>query len=372
MTNGIYLDGRTAARHKVQVELSIDPSGSKLLHITGDGIDLVWPVRSVRRTPPHSGQEARLQLASSDARLLVALADAGPLLAGAPELFRRPAISSPVALVASLALVAAAVVGATFFLAPMLAGPIARATPVSVETSYGLTSRQIMDLSTEACDLAPDTRADTDRLAADLVRVSGSPFPPDLRFVRAGFPNAFAMPGGRIMVTAELIAQLETPDELAGVLAHEMAHVARRHVMAAVVRELGGAVIFDLLVGGGSGAGQQIAMAGLQLQNLSHGRAAEAEADTLAVQYLSALDIDPGGLADFFARIREMEADAGNGSSQRETGRLLELLSTHPLTQDRETRARALAAEAGSPASPRPALKAETWASLKSDCSDPE
>jgi predicted Zn-dependent protease len=362
MTHALYLDGRSDTARPVAVDVSVDAAGRRMLRFTGPGVDETWPVRSVRRVPPYDGPEARLQLASSDARLVIRLDEAASLQAACPELFRKSGLSGPVALLAALAIMAALVVGSVFFLAPMLAGPIARATPLEVERAYGLASREMIDRTTQPCAVPEPALSEARRLAADMARAAASPFETDLQFVTAGFPNAFALPGGRIVVTGELIALLESPDELAGVLAHETAHVAERHVMEALVRELGAAVILDLLVSGG--AGHQIALAGLQIQSLEYGRAAETEADALAVRYLREIGVDPMGLAAFFDRLGKEEQANGAGGRDR----MVELFSTHPLTARRAEAARALAAETGGPASPRPALSEATWRALKDSC----
>lgn len=132
--------------------------------------------------------------------------------------------------------------------------------------------------------------------------------------------NAAALPGGHIVVFKTAITETENPDALAGVLAHEIAHVRRRHVTQALIRELGiGALI--RLFAGDIGANAQ------QIVSLSYTRSNEAEADADAMVMLRRAGISPKPTANLFRKLGEHEAE---GSSYN-----AEFLQSHPLSAKR-------------------------------------
>lgn len=133
--------------------------------------------------------------------------------------------------------------------------------------------------------------------------------------------NAAALPGGHIVVFKNAITETYEPDELAGIVAHEIAHVRRRHVTEALIRELGiGALI--RLFAGDIGANAQ------QLVALSYTRENETEADADAILMLRRAGVSPKPTAELFDRLAENE-DSGFGA---------EFLSSHPLTGGRAKR----------------------------------
>jgi Zn-dependent protease with chaperone function len=145
--------------------------------------------------------------------------------------------------------------------------------------------------------------------------------------------NAFAMPGGIIVVHTGLIASTRRPEELAGVLAHEVQHVEQRHSLKALVKNLGLRGLWMMVTGDISGG--TIGQAALELTRSSFSRAAEEQADTAGFDGLVAAGIDPRGMADFFAVMANLEGSAT----------LPPFLSTHPASRDREATLRARESE---------------------------
>ena len=135
--------------------------------------------------------------------------------------------------------------------------------------------------------------------------------------------NAFALPGGDIVVNRGLLAATRNPDELAGVLAHEVQHVAMRHSLKALIRTAGVTVLWSLLIGDPSAtlAGQ----AADRLLALKFSRDAERAADAGGFALLVDRRIDPRGMVDFFATL-----------AKRNSVTPPALLSTHPASADRE------------------------------------
>lgn len=139
--------------------------------------------------------------------------------------------------------------------------------------------------------------------------------------------NAFALPGGIVVVYTGLIASTHRPEELAGVLAHEIQHVEQRHSLHAAVKNLGLRAVWMWIsgdVGGSLGS-----RAALELTSRKFSRDAERAADAGALEMLAHHRIDPGAMADFFARM-----------SERTSGQVPALLSTHPSDAERHDRLR--------------------------------
>lgn len=146
--------------------------------------------------------------------------------------------------------------------------------------------------------------------------------------------NAFALPGGHIVIHSGLLAAAERPEEVLGVVAHEIAHVTERHSLRQLIGSAGLWVLFQNLFGDFSGLAGTVAEGGYRLLSLSFSRDQERAADAAGVATLVAARIDPRGLGDFFDRI-EKETEQPGG---RQVEAALAFLSTHPLTADRRER----------------------------------
>lgn len=140
--------------------------------------------------------------------------------------------------------------------------------------------------------------------------------------------NAFALPGGVIVVNTGLIAATRRPEELAGVLAHEVQHVELRHSLRGMVKDLGLRGLFAFATGdlGGSLLGE----AAVGLASLKFSRDDESQADRAAFETLTAAGIDPSGLPGFFEIMKKQGHDAPAA-----------FVSTHPSSADREAALRA-------------------------------
>lgn len=159
----------------------------------------------------------------------------------------------------------------------------------------------------------------------------------DLYLVNDPNINAFALPGGVIVVNSGLVLAASDADELLGVLAHEISHVTEQHGIRNIITSAGVFVGVQALLGDVSGLLSVIASAAPLLINQAYSREFEAAADEHAFVLLLRADIDPAGLVGFFQRIRaeEQERLAELGDDARWLDDNLGLLNSHPATEER-------------------------------------
>ena len=168
-----------------------------------------------------------------------------------------------------------------------------------------------------------------DRLTQNLVKHSDAKVPFVVKVVDRGEVNAVALPGGYLFVDRGLILECANEAELAGVLAHEIAHVTARHATERLTksRMLELALIPATLVGGGWAQLVSLGMMGVDLTVLGITRKSEAEADQLGAQYLWNTGYDPNGLVTFFEKLETKE--------KGRPGRFASFWRTHPTVKNR-------------------------------------
>jgi predicted Zn-dependent protease len=168
------------------------------------------------------------------------------------------------------------------------------------------------------------------RIGQNLVRNSDAKVPFTIKVVDSEEVNAFALPGGFFFVNSGLLLKADNEAELAGVMAHEIAHVAARHGTRQATRgEIANYATLPLIfMGGWAGyAIQSAASAIIPIGFLKFSRGFEGEADQLGLQYMYKTGYDPTAFVEFFERIETLE--------KTKPGTLSRVFSTHPMTQDR-------------------------------------
>jgi predicted Zn-dependent protease len=168
------------------------------------------------------------------------------------------------------------------------------------------------------------------RVGQNLVRNSDAKVPFTIKVLDSEEVNAFALPGGFFFVNSGLMLKAESEAELAGVMSHEIAHVAARHGTKQATRgELVNIASIPLIfMGGWTGyAIRQGAGLAIPLGFLTFSRGFEREADYLGLQYMYKSGYDPTAFVDFFEKIQSLE--------KRKPGSVSKVFSTHPMTDDR-------------------------------------
>jgi len=142
----------------------------------------------------------------------------------------------------------------------------------------------------------------------------------ELKIINKDVKNAFAVPGGYIYFYTGLMKYLENSAQIAGVLAHEVAHVDRRHSNRQISKAYGISFLVGIIFGDDKSGLEQIALdIAAGIESLRYSRKLETESDEYSIRYLKDTDYDPDGIKGFFEK---MEAEGSGGS--------IEFLSTHP------------------------------------------
>ncbi len=238
-----------------------------------------------------------------------------------------------------------------FFGIPIIAERLAPFVPAAVETRIGqAVERQARFMFGEVCTGVEGQAAFTS-LVEKVRRAGGVERALDAQVLFSEMPNAFALPGGKIYVLHGLIDKARSPDEVAGVLAHELGHVHKNHNMRKIIQAGGTSFLIGLLFGDMTGSGA-IIFAGQALLDASYSRDAEREADGFAIETMHKLGRSAKPMGEFLVRL------AG-----RESGKT-SIFSSHPLSKERLDR---MSADIGSDNGAEILSSAE-WAALRGIC----
>ncbi len=161
--------------------------------------------------------------------------------------------------------------------------------------------------------------------------VSDREMPYEFTLLRSEVPNAFALPGGKIFITAGLMRRMSNERQLAAVLAHETAHVAAKHNVMGLQRQMGAAVLVEIagrVVGGDKAeAAQAAAKIVAGIGSLHYSREDEYQADEIGIRYMELARYNPWGMVELLTVLKNL--------SDSEPGTLGEMLQTHPLSSKR-------------------------------------
>jgi predicted Zn-dependent protease len=270
-----------------------------------------------------------------------------PALTRARERIRRRKFVSRCITFGILALLLGAVAGLWFAKDPMVRA-VASKMPAEWEQKLGdaaftqvsLTSKFITD---------EDLKKQLDQLAAPLLGV----VPQDrykfqLHIIEDPSLNAFALPGGNVALHTGLLLAADTPEEVLGVLGHELSHVTEQHGMRSMVEGLGLFALVTTFLGDVSGIAAVLVNNAPFLLTQKFSRDHEREADEQGFRYLEAAKLNPRGIVTFFGKMQREEAKLKEKLPGGEALDALSFLSTHPATDERINRLEKLLA-----ASPR-------------------
>ena len=209
---------------------------------------------------------------------------------------------------------------------------IAAEVPMEWEDKYG---REVIDKLQKEGELLNDTNqiAQLTKMAQPLIKV----LPENRRNLKFYIrddpdPNAFALPGGYVVVHTGLLQMVDTPEQLLGVLAHEIAHETQRHIIRQKIAAAGSLAVFGVFIHGNRASGSLLGMGSGLLVNQGFSQRHETEADEVGWDYLVAANIDPRGMIQTFQKLKAAEGGMGFGHLMPES------LASHPALSKRIAR----------------------------------
>lgn len=355
--NGWLFDGRSAVKHRV--ELSLAPSGITLN--VDDGRSLVWQFDSLqwnpasdRKNPPyhidHPAEGHRVESLIVDDPDFI-----DNLRRIAPEALDSPMDRNPLMkwsfIFLGLVVLPFFIYGLWTFAIPALSDKVAMQVPTSWEEKLG---QKVFDVFFSG-DLTKLTDAQIqaldkieERLLLDL---PDQPYDIRIHVDNRDVVNALALPGGHVVIFQGLINQTERPEELAGVLAHEIQHVLKRHSTKSILRSLASQMLLTLMVGDVNGVMNGTIGLAEELNGLKISRGMETEADIEGMKMMIGAGIDPIGMVTMFEKLAEEEKKMQNlidgalgrepktqeekAKEKAEGESWLDYFSTHPQGEDR-------------------------------------
>lgn len=349
--NAIYFDG--ASSRKRIVELTF--AGGLEMREAG-ALIATWPYDGVRRAESPPGLlRASSETAPSLARLEVRDRDLAVELIRRCGKFDDRTIGSRgiVRIVGwSFAALASIVLLVTYGV-PYAAERLTPLIPASVERRIGeATDKQVRLLFGDKVCSDQKGQAAFLRLVNTLRTGMGLDASIDAAVLGSDIPNAIALPGGKIYLFNGLLTKADSPDEIAGVLAHELGHVRNRDSMRNMIYTGGTSFLIGLLFGDISGSGA-IVFATRTLLNASHSRDVENSADTVTVDLMHKLGRSPKPMGELLYRVTGNQGDKN-----------MSILASHPLSEERLARM----TKEDRPPTGEPILTADEWNALKAIC----
>lgn len=358
---GYYLDGRNATRHPVTIQLT-----ATTLHIVkGDGHTIHWPYSEIVQTQgAYEGEPVRLEYGAplpqtvivEDATILTAIQEVTASHATHLHNPQKRHVRLRMTILAGIALLG---VTAGFYVwgIPGLATFLAPRIPVSWEEQLGASVLEHLAPSADRCvdqDRLPVIESIVTRLSRAM---PDSPYRIRLTIVDRPAVNAFALPGGQVVLFRGLLEAAETSEQLAGVLAHELQHIYKQHSTRAMIEQASTSLLIAAMTGDFTG-GVAYGIEGARvLGMLRYSRLHEGEADREGLRLLQTVGIDPAEMIAFYRIMQAQHLHDVAASSY---------LSTHPDTDDRIKKLMALAG--APPTHPVQLFSREEWKTLRSLC----
>lgn len=252
--------------------------------------------------------------------------------------------------ISGMLIVLTAIIGAIWLSVPTLAVKIAKQIPYEKERDYAKKFKLKDFPQFQDCQPSPEAQAVFKKFIERVYPAQNSKMKIDVHVVKSDMNNAFTLPGGTILLLSHLIENSSGPEELAGILAHEIAHVKERHVLGMILRTSMFALTFSFFGGDFASVFAIDPSTMLTVATMAFDRQMEFEADQGAVDILKAQEIEIEGFKNFFKRLPSY-------------GSKLEFLSTHPVS---ENRVKWLNRQKNDTV--RPVLDNEEWLLLKTYC----
>ncbi|MCY3868391.1 MAG: M48 family metallopeptidase [Gemmatimonadetes bacterium] len=331
--DGRYFDGYSTTPHRVSITIS--NAGLEIAKI--DGTVFHWYFHQIRQSQgTYTGEQVRLE--KGDEMLVVddpVFLQAIHYIAPNRSSFHNPRFRRHRTALTVLSAVAIIVIGLVFYFRgiPTLTDLVVVYLPVRWEEELGAQVVSLLAPENRRID-DPDCQKAIEGIADLLLKTEqSSPYHMHIILKRDPIINAFAAPGGYIVIHDGLLKKTKSPEELAAVLAHEIQHILQRHSTRAILRELSIGMLLSALSGDAGGLHYALETVHT-LGGLRFRRQDEAEADQKGMQMLQKAKIDPKGMVVFFETLKKEVGDIP---------RFLSYVSTHPRTEERIERLKQIA-----------------------------
>ncbi len=346
----VYFDGRSSRRRPVTLafsdQLELHELQMAVVH---------WPYDDIRRADGPAGT-LRLTCLTAPALARLEVRDAAlatELTARCSRLDEFAPGRGAAAIVAWSLAAAVSIITVILFGVPLAADRLTPLVPQSFERRLGdVADGQVRIMfGNKVCNDAAGQAAFT-KLVKALRDAAGLDPSVQTAVLATPIPNAFALPGGKVYLFNGLLARAQDPDEIAGVLAHELGHLRHRDGTRNLIYNGGTSFLIGLLFGDVTGSGAMV-FASRTLVTVSYSREAEQGADDFSIEVMRKLGRPTKPMGELLFRVTGKQGDKG-----------LSFLAGHPLTEDRLRHM----TEASRPASGPPLLTADEWQSLKTIC----
>lgn len=343
-----YFDGKSSKPYAVN--MSYQASSIHIMGVAPDVINRYWQIADCSIESLNSGNNMLITYGDFPKESLQFQQEDYPALAAAlikeqnriAQTYQHINRLSPIKLVVASA---SLVVGTVFlyfqFISPWVGEQAVRVIPKSVEITMG-----------ESIANNFIAMADVDTLKSEWLTAFfescnyTSEYPVELTYLQGDVVNAFAAPGGQIVVYEDMLQLTENSNELAGLLAHELAHVNQRHSMKTLARSFSSYLVLSVLTGDVGGISGVILEQANSIKEMANSRSFEREADELGLGYMIDNQIDPNGMVQLFENLLAYSTDATDSLSfipqldslsylPKED--YLAILSSHPTSEQRIT-----------------------------------
>jgi len=343
-----YFDGRTARKQSVSVSVSREG-----LHFALESKgDILWSFANIRlQKIGNNLQNLRFEyeIETEEGRFVESLIVTDRdfrevIIALAPPGFstslRPPDLKRKIGFALGVLLIPFVLYALWISIIPSIARSLTLKVPVAWEEKLGDTILGSMSPE-ESRRNAPQTQQALEEIVARLLATDPQqPYKIKIHLQSDSLVNAFALPGGHIIVFQGLLDQTDSAEEMAGILAHELQHVLRRHTTQAIIRSVSIYLIFSTLTGDVTGAMQTVLDTASNLGHLSMNRSMETEADRDGMLMILKAGINPAGMIQAFQKLDDNLNSDKNQSSPDDlktesSSNILKYISTHPLGAER-------------------------------------
>ncbi len=363
---GKYFDGKSARQLPVTVTLETRHNTSVLVIQSDNTSEEIWPLAELREVREQARAEGIVLSLGQDgiARLILLEANAAQIVRdNAPNLGKVVVKKSKwrQLVVWSTGAVASVVV-IMFVILPALSNQLATMIPIEREVALGdVSMNQIhrflggSDENDLACE-NPEGLLALQKMTKRMVGTTEIPYDLKVQVFDHEMINAFAVPGGQVVLFEGLLDAARSPEEVAGVLGHEIGHVVNRDPMRLTLRSAGSVGILGMVFGDFAGGFMALALTE-KLISAQYAQGAESGADEFAHQLMADANLPSASFAMFFRTLKEEHGG--------QTG-LMSHLASHPNLDGRA--AAAVAADVIGEQAYEPVLTPQEWRALRNIC----